>query len=256
VILEGEKKRMKKLVLGALMSAGLLQAGTGCIISGDDDDGDDVIVDDGDDISDDVGDDGTGDGILYQVTWLCPPDADEIDFTYTPFDSSTSLRTDTFDCANGDVGAEILLDPGSYDVDIVPIGDIGTFAGVVDTVEGGDGSLVTADYADFPDDAGYFFLTWAIDDEDPAIVCPKIDSAGVGVLATLVGPNDGFDDLFNCEDGVGTTDALPLGEYAIVVDLLGPSEEDQVYDSIEVDGVVLDFGDQLFDLDDFNFITL
>lgn len=251
---------MKKLVLGALMTAGLLQAGTGCIISGDDDDGDDVIVDDGDDVSDDVsddvGDDGTGQGILYQVTWLCPPDAVDIDFTATPVGSATSLKTDTFACENGDVGADIFLDPGSYDIFIEPVGPIGTFAGVTDTVDGDDGDLVIRDYADFPDDAGYFFLTWQIDDDDPAVVCPKIDSAGVGVLATLVGPGDGFDDLFNCEDGVGTTDPLPLGEYAIVVDLLGPAEDDPVYDSVEVDGVALDFGDQLFDLDDFNFITL
>ena len=73
------------------------------------------------------------------------------------------------------------------------------------------------DYLDFPEDAGYFFLTWQIDDEDPEIVCPEIGSAGVGVLATLVGPGDGFDDLFNCEDGSGTTEALPLGEYAIAI---------------------------------------
>jgi hypothetical protein len=255
--MKGRRRRMKKLVLGALMTAGLLQAGTGCIISGDDDDDGDVIVDDGDDIGDDigddVGDDGTGDGILYQATWLCPPDAVDIEFTYTPVGSASSLRTDSFDCAN-DAGAEILLDPGEYDVFIEPVGPIGTFAGVTDVVEGDDGDLIIRDYADFPEDAGYFFLTWQIDDEDPAIVCPKIGSAGVGVLATLVGPGDGFDDLFNCEDGAGTTDALPLGEYAINVDLLDPDEVP--YDTVEVDGVFLDFGDQLYDLDDFNFITL
>lgn len=251
---------MKKLVLGALMTAGLLQAGTGCIISGDDDNDDDVVVDDGDDlgddVGDDVGDDGTGDGILYQVTWLCPPDAIDITFTATPFGSNNSLRTDTFDCEDGDVGAEIFYDPGSYDIDIIPVGGIGTFAGVTDTVEGDDGDLVTADYSDFPDDAGYFFLTWQIEGDDPAIVCPEIDSAGVGVLATLVDTDEAFDDLFNCEDGSGITDALPLGEYVINVDLLPPKEGEPLYDSIQVKGVVLDFGDQLYDLDDFDFIPL
>ena len=236
------------------MTAGLLQAGTGCIISGDDDDGDDVIVDDGDDLGDDVGDDGTGDGILYQVSWICPPDAIDIEFTYTPVGSATSLRTDNFACENGDVGADILLDPGEYDVDIIPVGDIGTFAGVTDVVEGGDGSLVVRDYVDFPDDAGYFFLTWTIDGDDPAIVCPEIGGDGVSLLATLIDPEEAFDDIFECDPGEATTAELPIGDYVLDLTVID-ADEVVIADTPTIEDSI-EFGDELRDVGDFDFELL
>ncbi len=107
---------MRKLVLGTLL-AGLMLAGSGCIISGDDD-GDDGIGDGSDDGGDDGGIGRCGEsfvGILYEPTWVCPPDAESITFTAFPDDGGGSLEPDNFDCAATQPPA-ICYDPGIYDI--------------------------------------------------------------------------------------------------------------------------------------------
>ncbi|HTE50637.1 MAG TPA: hypothetical protein VK698_07200 [Kofleriaceae bacterium] len=232
---------MKKLVLGTLLTAGLLQAGTGCIISGDDDD-DDVTVDDGDD--------GVA-GLLYEPSWLCPPDAETITINVVPVGSSTGFE-DNFDCAVGE--ASIQLDAGSYDATITPEGSIGTFLELTDSFDGNDGDLIAATYDTFPEDAGYFFLTWTIDGEDPAVACDELASAGVGVLSTLVGTADATDDTFDCDAGQGLSTEVPIGDYTVEVSLL--DQDELAIDSFEPTTEAIDFGDQLNDLGDYDFSTL
>jgi hypothetical protein len=88
-------------------------------------------------------------------------------------------------------------------------------------IDTADGDLVI----DFPilDDGGYFFLTWDLVDAQTQapMTCAQ---AGIGkkgaveTTATLTGPNTGTVDMFTCEHGFGTTDALLQGSYTVVVD--------------------------------------
>lgn len=235
---------MKTLVLSTLLTAGLLQAGAGCIISGDDDDDD--VVDDGDD----TGDDG-GAGFLFNPTWECPADAERITFTATPSGSSTSLDPDTFDCGAGT--PDILYDAGAYTIDIQPEAEDITFLGQTDEIEGADGDRVAADYT-FPVGVGFFELTWTIDDEDPAAGgCDVIGSNGVTVLATLIGPDTATDDIFNCEDGHAITDELELGDYEVQLNVI--DDVDGLIAASEVFPTSLLYDDQLEDLGNLSIST-
>src|SRR5262245_29761078 len=97
---------MRNPVLPVLFMAALVQSGAGCIISSDDDD--------------DGGDGTPPDGILVQMTWLCPPDADVVTITATEVGSSTSLEPDTISCDTG--ALDLLLDAGDWDIDVLPEG--------------------------------------------------------------------------------------------------------------------------------------
>lgn len=219
---------MKKLVLGTLLLAGLSQALTGCIISSDDDNGG-----------------GGGDGILYRVTWACPPDADSITFTATDTASGASLSPDTFDCADGT--ADILYDAGSYDIDILPEGAAGDFYDQVDSISGVDGDLIQADY-DFTavGDNGFFALTWTLNGEDASTACDANATPTLGVLVTLVGTGDGTDELFDCVDGGDVTDSYPLGDYTI--DVSARDDTNTAISEPDPISTSLDFSDQLNDL--------
>ena len=226
---------MRKLVLGTLLLAGLSQALTGCIISsGDDDNGG-----------------GGGTGILYRVTWTCPDAADSITFTATDSASGASLSPDTFDCAAGT--ADILYDPGSYDIDIQPSNGAGDdFYDEVDQVSGNDGDLVQANFDFLADvgDNGFFGLTWTMAGEDPATGCDANGVADV-VLVMLTSPAGSADVTFNCTDGNGVTDPLPLGPYQ-----LGVTAEDSggnALSNIDPVNLSLDYGDQFNDIGNVNF---
>ena len=215
---------MKKLVLTALALAGLAQAGTGCIIVSDDDGGDA--------------------GILVQVSWLCPPDADGIDIAALPDGSDLTLDPDTFDCA--DPGADILYDAGGYEILATPFNGAGDdFVTLVsDRISGIDGDAIPVDF-EFPDADAYFQVEWTINGYDPATECANVGADGAAIDATLSGPDTLYSTEFYCEDGVGVSDPMPLGNYTIdlsVTDGGGAiSEPDPFTDT-------LDFGSQLRDL--------
>ncbi len=108
-------------------------------------------------------------------------------------------------------------------------------------------------------DSGVLGLTWSFVDEltDEVLSCSDVGAqspdGGVSVLSTLVDSGGtGFDDIFTCEDGQGSTDLLPLGDYTVVTSLL-----DQSMGSIGESlprNISLEFGGQFEDLGDFNFV--
>jgi hypothetical protein len=238
---------MKKLVLVTLLMAGLIPAGSGCIFTSDDDD-DGADGADGADGSD--GSDGGGEGFSFLATFDCPPDADVMVITVTPAGSSTSQEPEEFDCAAGE--GEILLDAGDYDVELLPEGDIGEFAAQSDSFTGADGDEVTLDFV-FPDDVGFFTLTWTLSDDLGPIECADLASAGVSVVSTLLGPDTLTDDIFDCEDLGGTTSELELGPYSVSMSILDKNDEAiGVADPVETE---LTYGDELQDLGNFDVVV-
>ncbi len=244
---------MRKLVLGTYL-AGMVLAGSGCIFTSDDDD--DGISDDGDDLGDDGGDDGgiarCGEsfvGILYEPTWVCPPDAESITFTAFPDGETVSLTPDNFDCGEVQPPA-ICYDPGIYDIEILPEGGIGDFAPQFDSLDGVDGDLFDGDYV-FSDVGGFFALSWTIDGADPAKACEPGET--ISVTATLAGSKDKpfIDEDIPCEDGGATIppglDGWPVGTYTLDIALIDakdvaisvpePFEED-----IAFEGELFDLG--------------
>jgi hypothetical protein len=228
---------MTRLVLRALLAAGLIQGTAGCIISSDDDD-DDVVV---------HGNHGSGDpgnsGILWVPNWLCPPDAETITFFVTP-DGETSPFEDTYDCDDGNPDA-IAYDAGSYTIEALPEGSIGTFASLFDdTLTGNDGDLIEdIDFA-FTQDGGFFDLAWTIDGLDPL----DPDACQPGDLIEVASEDDvDLVETFACEDGTAIVppDALgwPVGDYTI--DITQIDENDvAVSATVVIDASIL-FPDEL-----------
>jgi hypothetical protein len=215
---------MRKLVLGALLTS-LMLAGSGCIISSDDDE-DDGIGDGGD------GGDGGGDfvdecgdsfvGILYQPSWVCPPDADSIAFTAFPSDGSGAIESEPIAC--GDVQpANICYDPGIYDIEALPLGDIGDFAPQFDSFDGVDGDLFEHDFV-FSDVGGFFDVQWTVEGLDAADACNPGET--IEVTATLASdPGKPFiDSDIPCDAGSAIVpadlDGWPLGEYTLDIALI------------------------------------
>src|SRR6266545_3196970 len=189
---------MRKPFLVSLALACLLQAASGCIITTDDDDD---VTDRGD--GNDGVDAGTGIGFLYHASFTCPSTATDIIITPTPAGSDTSQTAETFGC-NENFG-EIFFDPGAYDIVVQPVNDSDDpFLAQAETITGAEGDLVRNTFV-FPDNAGYFFLTWTLSDSDSApLACADLASSGVTVLSTLVDSDTALDDIFACEDGEGT----------------------------------------------------
>ena len=82
------------------------------------------------------------------------------------------------------------------------------------------GCIITSDD---DDDGGRFSLTWSLTAGvgGADISCSDAGATGVSSIATLAGTTSGFDDIFTCGDGQGTTGILPLGDYTVVVSVLG-----------------------------------
>ncbi len=72
-------------------------------------------------------------------------------------------------------------------------------------------------------DGGYFSLAWNLVGEtsgDP-LECDDVTSLdGIEMVATLAGSVEAISDIWNCDDGAGTTAALPAGMYTVSVDAL------------------------------------
>jgi hypothetical protein len=242
---------MKKLVLGTILIAGLLQGGAGCIISDDDDD---------DDVSDDVTDDGDDTGeaeFLFRAEFTCPPDADQVLITPTPVGSGQSQEGELFDCA--ETFGEILFSPGDFDIEVLPVNDADEdFLALTATISGDDGDEVIVPF-DFPQDGGFFQLTWTIDEAEPELSCAEIGADAVAVDATFLDePDLELVDEFPCEDGIGITDfdpeGWPIGEYVLDISLID-AEGVAISDPAPLSGEFIDFADQLNDIGNVNFQT-
>ena len=225
---------MTRLVLRALLAAGLIQGTAGCIISSDDDD--DVVI---------HGNHGSGDpgntGILWVPNWVCPPDAQTITFFVTP-DGETSAFEDLYDCDDPNPDA-IAYDAGSYTIEALPEGSIGTFASLFDdTLSGSDGDLIDDIDFVFTDDGGFFDLAWTIDTLDPLDGCEPGDLIEVASL-------DDVDlvETFPCEDGsaIVPADALgwPVGDYTIDITQIDANDV-AISATVEIEASIL-FPDEL-----------
>jgi hypothetical protein len=206
---------MKKLVLGALLAA--VASSTGCIISDDDpiEPTDAVIT------------------ARWSFTHFedntarsCPVGFNTTTIVSQPWDPINhrligSPVEDLFDCSAGR-GTTDPLD-GIFLVWVQVETDSGSQVYAksesiyVDTADG-DVSL------DFPifDDAGFFFLTWGLQDGGRQVDCEEAGlvggDTGVETTATIVGSTFALTDVFECDHYFGTTAPLLADTYVVAVE--------------------------------------
>jgi hypothetical protein len=252
---------MRKLVLVTLLSAGVIQSGAGCIFSSDDDDDDDgVPSDDGDDDGDDGGPGECGEsfvGILYNPTWLCPEEAEDITFFAFPEGGNGSLDPDTFAC-DAVQPPDICYDPGTYDIEVVPENSAGdSFAPLFDVVTGGDGDLIETDF-EFTNDGGFFQLAWTIEGLAPEDACAEGEEVEVSAIR-LEDKSLKLVDSAPCTDGIATFPAdaagWPLGTYELDVVLVDADGMPQSEPGDIIEDELL-FGDELRDLGDVDLLPV
>ncbi len=161
---------------------------------------------------------------------------------------------DLFDCVDG-AGVTALVALESYDV-WVSITDeaVATTYAKSFTQSGSlfsDNQLVPVDFT-FPIDGGFFSFAWALEDSAQLPVsCADLNSGGVEIDVTLVGPNTLYADIFDCTNMIATTDKVPIGDYTLVVSVLDESDL-SIADS-EARHETIDYGNHLNDLGVFLF---
>lgn len=238
---------MKKLVFAALMLGGLAQA-TGCIITSDDDDDDDINT------------------AQFDVHWNMTEGDSETAAACADYGIETiqvvsepvggSQYIDLYNCSDG-YNATAPLPLGDYTVwvNALDSGDnlIAQSNSQASTLDLG-GELVTLNFS-FPVDGGFFALTWnLVDQSDNALTCTEVVSGGVGVLSTVVGSSEAYDDLFDCDVGEGVTAKLPVENYTVMVDILDTAEPPGSLGSSEPRTVAIEYGNHLNDLGNFEFV--
>ena len=161
---------------------------------------------------------------------------------------------DLFEC-NAGAGITDPLPIGRYAV-VVEILDIGgalLAASAPRAVElTRRGTLVPVDFR-FPVDGGFFAATWTMISPRGRtyLACAEVGAERVSVLATNADTGEGYDFLFACDSGAGFTGKLPLGEYTVVVALLGA--DDEVLASASPLAARVAWGNELVDLGNFEF---
>ena len=226
---------MNKLAMSTLMIAGLFQA-TGCIIVTDDDD---------------------PVGASFSVTWdntaECPAGASA--HVISQDTTSQETFTDIYNCVDG-AGLTAPLALGDYNVwvEIRDEGGSQLFAqsNFVTTSLDVDGVDVGVAIPSFPFAQGFFGFTWTISDGSGSLSCADAFSGGAVTINTHAGTTDGTVDVFNCEDGTGTTGALDVGTYTVVMDLL--DENDAALASTQAQEASIDLGNHLNDLGQVDFV--
>lgn len=73
---------------------------------------------------------------------------------------------------------------------------------------------------DDDDPTGRFFATWSLTSGNTVISCAEAGADRVKIESELVGTGEVFRDIYDCGDGQGTTDPLPIGPYDVTVTLL------------------------------------
>jgi hypothetical protein len=129
---------------------------------------------------------------------------------------------DLYDCVDGD-GITAPLPAGDYLlwVNILDVGDNRIAQSFYDRVTVSPNTTTVVEEFYILRDEAFFYASWElVDQNDSPLTCAQFGADGVSILATLVGPNTATDDIFDCVDGEGYTEPLPLGEYEIVVYLL------------------------------------
>ena len=210
---------MKNLVLGTLI-AGLASQAAGCIIE-------------------------TNDDTYVTAQWSikhaannsvipCPPGyttaalySQPVQPDLTPVGSPT---IDLFDCEAG-IGTSGPLAPGLYLnwIDIATENNTSVYAQSLSTPTDtslGDGSVAF----DIFEDAGYFSFNWNLigASSNRPLSCSEAGvmsngtTAGIQLQAFVAGSNSSASDIFNCEDGIGTTSEYLAGAYDVLVDAVNP----------------------------------
>ncbi len=223
-----------KLVYAALVAAGVSQA-AGCVFTS---------VEEG----------------QLDVSWnlesgdTCPGGTAEVNIEEV---GGGRTYVELFDCVDGR-GRTGPIREGRYTVYVNLIDDSGaalyaqSFSADVSITR--DGELVPVSF-DINVDEAFFALTWSlVDTGGSELSCAEAGAGGVSVLSTLVGPaGSGFDDVFDCEAREGVTSPLPLGDYEVVTSVL-ETGSDAVLGQSQTRAAALDFGNQLNDLGNFEFV--
>jgi hypothetical protein len=119
------------------------------------------------------------------------------------------------------------------------------------TVSLSDGETVGADFL-IDGYNGFWDISWTIHNAGGTeIGCAgAAGENGVGVLSTNTDTNEGFDSLYNCEDGedpaIVTSDAVPVGGYVVVLSILDNADA-SMGDSNEIQDAIL-HGNEFVDL--------
>lgn len=203
---------MKKLVLGALLAA--VASSTGCIVS----DSTDAVV-----------------SARWSFTHyedntarICPTGFQTTAIISQPWDPISNRLVgspveDLFDCDDLR-GTTAPLD-GIFLVWVQVENDAGTSVYAksksiyIDTADGD----VTLDFPIY-DDAGYFFLTWDLEDAATGapMTCEQAGlvggDRGVETTATIVGTTFAESDVFDCDEYFGTTAPLLADTYTVSID--------------------------------------
>lgn len=234
---------MKNLVFAALLLGGLSQA-TGCIIVSDDDDDDSSTFL----VSWDLQTGLVSDSQLQAITCA---DAGVASIRTVSRPAGGANIIDLFDCVDG-----------QRETAPLPLGDYVVTTDALDASESVvaissqteetlfDGNPVGVTFA-YPVDIAYFGLTWVLTQGGNTINCETGD--GVSVLSTEVGGSGtGYDEIFDCVAGTGTTTVhLPLQQYTVSISLI--DAQDTVLSQADPITERLDIGNEVVDLGNFEF---
>jgi len=144
-----------------------------------------------------------------------------VELTMTNMSTSAPPVTDVFPCAAG-MGRSRALQPGNYDVTAA----LETAAGRV--VSGATGRFAVApgsltDTGDLVFEIQSFELSWSLSRGNMAVACDQVGARNVNLITQVAGEPAPTTYLFPCNDGSGTTTAVPVGTYTIQVQLLDGS---------------------------------
>lgn len=220
---------MKLLALGPILIGSLLA--TGCIIEGSADSSDDFV----DDIADEPAPE---DGAITATVSLSSfgggavgacQGGDAIRMIYT--DTADNTTIELYDCTDTTITSAVLAG-GDYTVLLDYVNDAGTPDPSDDLVVGTTTALPiyvdggAAISADIELDKGFLAASWALEDQggNPLMCSDVFGENGVSILGTLIGTGTGYESIYNCEDGNGFSEALPLGDYVVLLDVLDGSD--------------------------------
>jgi hypothetical protein len=184
-----------------------------------------IIVDDDDEPS----------GNRIAVTWNykvngatragCPVGAVGVDLLIQPVGAAAPTVYE-YDCSDKTM-IEYVGD-GQYQIWVELVDSAGgTYAqslSVIDNIIATDKDITV----DIHEDRGFFFAQWSLKGAatQAPLTCAQVPGLqSISMLATLVGTGTGIDSFSDCTLGAGASVALPVGEYTVQVDAVGPGNQ-------------------------------
>jgi hypothetical protein len=158
-------------------------------------------------------------GACFAVSAVCPDDAVTLRVFTQPVGTSGAFM-DEFDCTGG---AQVVVDPGTYDVRVEATtaeGDVIFGSEPVTDQEVADLDDVPLDF-EFPVGEGFFWLDWTIkNDAGDPLACEDVGAVDLEVESTPTSGGSALTDVLHCAYGGWQTSGLELGEYDVRVSLL------------------------------------